>query len=140
MSSSLEFSAGTPAAEKNYRAAIQCCGFAECTFLSDDQQCHVWNYIKNKENNLEYSKERVKDNIESFPGDRKPFFLGSVHQIRKCHKQDGPNGQDGTIDDRAPHKKRCQSLNFQDILLNYFLTRGLDIRRGIERDPITAPA
>ncbi|MCH8941888.1 MAG: hypothetical protein IIA48_05540 [Bacteroidetes bacterium] len=50
--------------------------------LSNNQQSHVWNYIEDQKNNFEQPEEGVKDHVECFSWNGKPFVLRTVHQIR----------------------------------------------------------
>ena len=50
--------------------------------LSDNQQGYVGNDIEHQDDDLEQPHERVKNHVEGFTGNRKPFALGTVHQVR----------------------------------------------------------
>ncbi len=87
-----------------------------CSFyLSDDQQSHVGNDIEDQKDDFEQPQERVNDHIEGFSGNGKPFTLRAVHQIRGQYAHCGPEGQQGSVYDRAPHEESCQRLNIHDV-------------------------
>ena len=84
------------------------------SFLSDDQQSHVGNDIEDQKDDFEQPEERVNDHVEGFSGNGKPFALRTVHQIRGQHAHGGPEDQQGSVYDCAPHEESCQRLNIHD--------------------------
>jgi hypothetical protein len=83
--------------------------------LSDDSQSHVGNYVENQKEDLEQPEKRVHDKVVGLSGNGKPFALRAVHQIRGQDKHYGPEDQQGSIHDRAPHEKIRQCLKIHDV-------------------------
>jgi hypothetical protein len=82
-------------------------GFVGCSFLSDDQQSYVRNDIEYQKDDFEQPDERVKDHVEGFSGNGKPFALRTVHQIRGYYKQCGRKEKKNSVYDCTPHKECC---------------------------------
>ena len=74
-------------AQRNSR---QVQGFVRCSFLSDDQQSHIGNDIKDQKDDFEQPEKRVNDHVEGFSGNGKPFALRTVQQIRGQYTHCGP--------------------------------------------------
>lgn len=77
------------------QATLSSEGFVGCSVLSDDQQSHIGNDIKDQKDDFEQPEERVNDHIEGFSGNGKPFALRTVHQIRGQYTHCGPKGPAG---------------------------------------------
>jgi hypothetical protein len=86
-----------------------------CSFLSDDKQGRVRRDIEDQKDDFEQPKERVNDHVEGFSGNGKPFALRAVHQIRSQSAHCGPEDQQNSVYDDAPHEKSCQRLNIHDL-------------------------
>lgn len=89
------------------QATLSSEGFVGCSVLSDDQQSHIGNDIKDQKDDFEQPEERVNDHIEGFSGNGKPFALRTVHQIRGQYTHCGPKDQQGSVYDCTPHKECC---------------------------------
>ena len=63
------------------------------SLLSDDQQSYIGNDIEDQKNDFEQPEERVYDYIEGFSGNRKPFALRTVDQIRGQYTHCDPEDQ-----------------------------------------------
>jgi hypothetical protein len=88
---------------------------------SDDQKSHIRDDIEHQKNDFEQAEKRVNNDVPGFPGNREPYALYSVHEIRGKYEEHCPQNQDATIDDGAPHEERCECLNIHDVFLYPFL-------------------
>lgn len=72
----------------NFKGHLRLWNAAKCKALLDEQclfndlQSHVGDNIEEQKNNFEQPEERVKDYVEGFTGNGKPFVLRTIHQIR----------------------------------------------------------
>jgi hypothetical protein len=83
--------------------------------LSDDHQHHIRNDIEDQENDFKQPEERVNDYVEGFPGNRKPFALRALHEIRGYYQHYCPENQQASVHNGTPHKERGKCLNIHDV-------------------------
>ncbi len=89
--------------------------FRPIVLLTNDQQSYVRSNTESQKDDFEYRQERVNHCIESFSGNGKPLMVHAIQEVWCKDTCCGPEDEHGAVDDYAPHKKRCQSLNVHDI-------------------------
>ena len=84
-------------------------------FLANDEQSYVRSNAENQKDDFAYRQERVNHCIEGFSGNGKPLMVHAIQEVWRIDTCCGPEVEHGAVDDCAPHKKRCQSLNVHDV-------------------------
>jgi hypothetical protein len=69
------------------------------------------NQVKENKKHLVYPQERIKDQIKSFPGKRKPPAMYTVYKVSGHEKDQGKQNQETHVNKGAPHQKCRECLN-----------------------------